>query len=156
MQYRVIDIIHGTIVDGTGLRSSVYFAGCNHRCKGCHNPESWDFGAGRAMELEEIVSEVTSEGLKVTLTGGDPAYQDLLPLLTALKERGCDIWMYTGFSWEWLLGQRREWLDYIDVVVDGEYKEDQKEDGLRFRGSLNQRIIDVKVELGKQRTCGPT
>lgn len=144
---RVMDIIEGTSVDGPGLRTSVYLAGCAHRCPGCHNPQTWDFAAGRDMTVAEILEVVRRADFDLTLTGGDPMYQAraLLPLVRAVKEDGYDIWCYTGFTLEELDGVdgAAALLPYIDTLVDGPFVEALKNTDLIFRGSSNQRIIDL-------------
>lgn len=148
---RVLDISEGTSVDGPGLRTSIYFAGCNHRCEGCHNPQSWDFGAGTPMTDDEIVEVVERNGFNVTFTGGDPMYlaAELLPLARRLKQLGYNIWCYTGFLFEELIDdpERRALLEQIDVVVDGPFSLAQRDISLRFRGSSNQRLIAVAPSL---------
>jgi anaerobic ribonucleoside-triphosphate reductase activating protein len=148
---RVLDISEGTSVDGPGLRTSIYFAGCNHRCEGCHNPQSWDFGAGTPMTDDEIVEVVERNGFNVTFTGGDPMYlaAELLPLARRLKQLGYNIWCYTGFLFEELIDdpERRTLLEQIDVVVDGPFSLAQRDISLRFRGSSNQRLIAVEPSL---------
>lgn len=145
---RVLDIVPGTSVDGPGLRTSIYFAGCAHRCPGCHNPQSWDFGGGHEMTVEEIISEIDRHGFNVTFSGGDPIYQ--LPPLTLLARelttRGYTLWCYTGFQYEELAGNPAadSLLSLIDVLVDGPFEEDKKDLSLLFRGSFNQRLISVK------------
>ena len=81
---RVLDIVAGTSVDGPGLRTSIYFAGCLHHCAGCHNPQSWDMQGGRQMSIDEIVERVEQEGFNVTFSGGDPVYQ-LIPLINLAR-----------------------------------------------------------------------
>jgi anaerobic ribonucleoside-triphosphate reductase activating protein len=153
---RVLDIVPGTSVDGPGLRTSIYFAGCNHRCEGCHNPQSWDFEGGKLMTIEQIVAVVEQEGFNVTFSGGDPLYQ--LPVLKvlakALKARGYNIWCYTGFVFEELAADERysELLQQLDVVVDGPFVMSQRDIALRFRGSSNQRLIDVKKSVKEGKT----
>lgn len=153
MKTRILNIIPDTAVDGTGLRTSVYFAGCNHRCKGCHNPESWNFNAGEEIEISEIVDKVDEyDNHKVTLSGGDPMYrkEEVDELIKELKKRIPDIniWIYTGFTHEELIDLDdnivNEILDNIDVLVDGPFVEDLKSDECLFRGSTNQRIIYLK------------
>ena len=102
---RVLDILPGTSVDGPGLRTSVYLAGCAHRCPGCHNPQSWDFDGGREMTVGEIVDEIERHGFNVTLSGGDPLYQPdgVRALAEELRRRGYTIWLYTGFLFEQML-----------------------------------------------------
>lgn len=148
----VLRIVRGTSVDGPGLRTSVYLAGCTHHCPGCHNPQSWDFGGGTPMTVDEIVADVAADEEDITLTGGDPLQQPkaLLPLVKELKSRlHSNIWCYTGYSWSQLVAdvQLRPILDYLDVVVDGEFVQAKRDIGLRFRGSSNQRLIDVQRSL---------
>ena len=100
---RVLDIVAGTSVDGPGLRTSIYFAGCHHRCPGCHNPQSWDPEGGTEMTVEQIMAEIVENDFNVTFSGGDPLYQDpeaLLELATAIRDAGYTLWCYTGFVYE--------------------------------------------------------
>lgn len=148
---RVIDIVRGTTVDGPGFRTSIYFAGCDEHCQGCHNPQTWDHGAGREMSIGEIVGAINEEDFNVTFSGGDPLCQidQLIELAQMLKRDGRDIWCYTGRTFENLL----KWdkflglAPYVDVVVDGPYIENLRDIDLQFRGSSNQRIIDVGMTL---------
>ena len=148
---QVLKIIPGTTVDGIGLRTSIYLAGCRHCCKGCHNPQSWDFNAGEPMNVEEIMERVIEEDFNVTLTGGDPLWQvdKLLQLVKAIKEKGYNIWCYTGFTWEEIIDspQLSQILKWVDVIVEGRFVEELRDITLRFRGSSNQRIIKVKETL---------
>lgn len=147
MKLRVLDIVPGTSVDGPGLRTSIYFAGCHHRCPGCHNPQSWDPLGGKEMTVDEIMEVVKENGFNVTFSGGDPLYQAaaLVPLARAIKEEGFTIWCYTGFLYEDLfqIPEYKELLRYVDVLVDGPFIEAQRDIRLRFRGSGNQRLIAV-------------
>lgn len=145
---RVSGIVDGTSVDGPGLRTSIYFAGCLHRCPGCHNPHTWDFRAGQEMTPDEILRRVDDNGHNVTFSGGDPVYSAaaLVPLARAIKERGYTLWLYTGFEYESLgaLGDDvRQLLECVDVLVDGPYVEALRDTSLTFRGSSNQRLIDL-------------
>lgn len=144
---RVLDIIPGTSVDGPGLRTSIYFAGCAHGCPGCHNPRSWDFNGGHPMSIDQIMAVITEEGFNVTLTGGDPMYQadKLLPLVRSIKAAGLTLWCYTGFLLQELRANpaMNALLDYIDVIVDGPFIESERDLSLPFRGSRNQRIIPL-------------
>ncbi len=148
---KVLDIIPGTAVDGPGLRTSIYFSGCTHHCDGCHNPQSWDFEAGTLMTTEQIMEFVEENGFNVTFTGGDPMAHaiDLLPLAKELKARGYNIWCYTGYTFEQLIKMPgcRGLLDFIDVIVDGPFIKSQRDLNLRFRGSSNQRLINVPESL---------
>lgn len=146
---RILDIIEGTIVDGPGLRTSIYFAGCSHRCAGCHNPHSWDFEGGQEMSVEEILAIIEKNGFNVTFSGGDPLYQidmGLIDLAERIKALGLDIWCYTGYTLEEIKASEglSKIIDVVDVIVDGPYIESLRDITLRFRGSSNQRIIPVK------------
>lgn len=146
----VLDIIDGTVVDGPGFRLSIYCAGCNHRCKGCHNPQSWDFGAGRQVTIGELLEIVKASPWNVTFSGGDPFYQasEFAYLARMIKqETSKTIWCYTGFTLEELVQEndsaRIELLRSVDVLVDGPFVEGLKDEQLRFRGSSNQRILEA-------------
>ena len=147
MPLRVINIAEGTSVDGPGLRTSIYFAGCEHACPGCHNPESWPFDAGSDWTVEKLMSVVRFNRFDVTFSGGDPMYQAeaLVPLAREIKAAGYTIWCYTGFRFEAIRDKSpyKELLEYLDVLVDGPFVETLKPKGpaLRFRGSENQRFI---------------
>lgn len=153
----VLSIIEDTMVDGPGFRTSIYCAGCRHACPGCHNPQSWDFSGGRAMTTEEIMRVIVADPYaNVTFTGGDPMYQPegFAELARAIHERTeKDIWCYTGFTFEQLLGnpRQRALLEQIDVLVDGPFVKALRNDELIFRGSSNQRIIDVPRSLEEGR-----
>lgn len=148
---RVLDIIPGTSVDGPGLRTSIYLAGCPHHCPGCHNPQSWDFNGGHQMTVMDILEEVERHGFNVTFSGGDPIYQfrPLTRLAEKLTKRGYTIWCYTGFRFEELLANADivPLLKRLEVVVDGPFVEALKDSSLLFRGSSNQRIIQVASSL---------
>ena len=145
------------MVDGPGFRTSIYCAGCRHACPGCHNPQSWDFSGGHAMTTEDIMRVIESDPYaNVTFTGGDPMYQPegFAELARTIRQRTTkDIWCYTGFTFETLVNnpRQRALLEQIDVLVDGPYIKDQRDETLLFRGSRNQRIINVKDSLAKGR-----
>ena len=147
MSLRVLQIVPGTSVDGPGLRTSVYLAGCNHRCPGCHNPASWDFDGGTEMSARELAEVVVAHGFNVTLTGGDPfLHHDLAELellLEILRDNGLKIWVYTGFKYEQLAADIRiaHLLPYFEAIVDGPFVETRLSPSLPFRGSNNQRIV---------------
>ena len=147
MKIRILDIIKGTTVDGPGFRTSIYFAGCVHQCPGCHNPQSWDFSAGMEMEIEEILKIVREEDFDVTLSGGDPLCSpvELFELTKAIKILGYNIWVYTGYTYEEIKDNKilKDSLQYVDTIVDGRFIESLKNPDLQFRGSANQRIIDL-------------
>ena len=141
---RVLDIVSGTSVDGPGLRTSIYFAGCHHACPGCHNPLSHDPNGGYPITVSDLLDKITVNDENVTFSGGDPLYQpvaQLIELADALHSRGYDIWCYTGFIYEDTCDNPL--LRHIDVLVDGPFVESLRDTSLVFRGSSNQRIIDL-------------
>lgn len=142
---RVVNIIEGTSVDGPGLRTSIYLAGCRHHCPGCHNPQTWDFDAGRDMTVDEIMEVVREADFDVTFSGGDPIEQAeaLLPLAKAINESGHSIWLYTGYTFDQLkaMPQAVALFPYIEAIVDGPFIEVLKDIDLIFKGSSNQKII---------------
>ena len=149
---RVLDIIEDTMVDGPGFRTSIYCAGCLHGCPGCHNPQSWDFDQGREMTTRQLMAIITADPYaNVTFSGGDPMYQaaGFAELAHAIhNETQKDIWCYTGFMYESLISHdQRELLEHVDVLVDGPYVERLRDTDLLFRGSSNQRLIDVPKSL---------
>lgn len=149
---RVLDIKYGTSVDGIGLRTSIYCAGCEHHCPGCHNPQSWSEDGGESVSVEELFELIMDADMNVTFTGGDPMLhpEAFIALAKMIKQRSDKtIWCYTGYRFEDLLQHpvRRELVELCDVVVDGRFVEAEKDLSLHFRGSRNQRIIDVKKSL---------
>ena len=153
MRLRILDIVEDTMVDGPGFRTSIYCAGCRHQCKGCHNPQSWDFNQGREMTVEEIMRIIMADPYTrgVTFSGGDPMYQAarFAELARQIHRRTQkDVWCYTGFTFESLIQQdQRELLAEVDVLVDGPFVESLHDPDLLFRGSSNQRLIDVQASL---------
>lgn len=165
---RVLDIVDNTIVDGPGLRLSIYFAGCQHHCPGCHNPESWDMNGGTEYTPKELLTKILESGKKkITLSGGDPLYQpinELNQLCQLIKQEipGSNIWLYTGFrAIDILHNAYKKSVDdnpfenlvnyltystiihYVDTIVDGPFIEKYKDENLQFRGSSNQHIINI-------------
>ena len=138
----ILDILEDTTVDGPGFRTAIYAAGCPNGCPGCHNPESWDINRGHWMSTEEILEKVLADNFAdVTFSGGDPMFQPegFTQLAHAIKERSRkNIWCYTGYT--------------IDVLVDGKFKKELRDEELYFRGSRNQRLIDVQTSLQKGET----
>lgn len=142
-----------TIVDGEGIRFSVYLSGCSHHCPGCHNPESWSPLAGQPLtpeKVDEIIDEIGQNPLLdgITFSGGDPMYNpaEFLPLVRKMREEtGLNIWCYTGYTYEELLADpaRKPILNYIDVLVDGRFEKKFYSPRLEFRGSSNQRILTI-------------
>ncbi|QWG51541.1 anaerobic ribonucleoside-triphosphate reductase activating protein [Bacillus mycoides] len=148
---KVMTIIHDSVVDGEGLRTVVFFAGCPHRCIGCHNPKSWNVCNGTEMTVEEIVKEIEKNSLTdVTFSGGDPFFQaaEVKKVAKAVKDLRKNLWIYTGYRLEEIQSAQNndmiELLQYGDVLVDGRFELDKKDLTLPFRGSSNQRIIRLK------------
>ena len=154
MNYHKIDKC--SISNGIGVRTVLWVSGCEHHCKGCHNPETWDYNSGKSFdefakaELLENLSKPYIDG--ITYSGGDPLhwanYSDIISLAKEIRKRFPDKtqWLYTGYTFEYLVQYndgRDEIFDYIDVMVDGQFIEKQRDLTLPFRGSANQRIIDV-------------
>jgi anaerobic ribonucleoside-triphosphate reductase activating protein len=146
---RVAGLTDDSIVDGKGFRFVIFTQGCLHHCKGCHNPETWDMNGGNEMDIEEIKIKIKQNGLLdgITFSGGDPFYQaaPCAKLAKWAKENGLNIWAYTGFVYEDLLKmpEVKEFLDLVDVLVDGPFILEEKSLLLNFRGSKNQRVIDL-------------
>ena len=154
----ILDILEDTTVDGPGFRTAIYAAGCPNGCPGCHNPESWDINREHWMSTEEILEKVLADNFAdVTFSGGDPMFQPegFTQLAHAIKEWSRkNIWCYTGYTFEKLLRNPRQaqLLKYIDVLVDGKFKKELRDEELYFRGSRNQRLIDVQTSLQKGET----
>ncbi len=151
---KVLNISEGTIVDGPGLRTSIYFAGCTHQCLGCHNPQSWDPDGGDEMSEEQLLEIIKYNDFPVTLSGGDPLFQldEVTSLARRIKnELGKNIWCYTGYKWESIVHkpEYHTLLQYIDVLVDSPFILDKRDISLKFRGSSNQRVIDVAASMEK-------
>ncbi len=152
------------IANGIGVRTSLFVSGCRHHCKGCFNPETWDFDYGKPFDKaaeDEIILSLKSEFIRgITVLGGEPFEKEnqkaLLPFIKRIKAEfpEKDIWFFSGYLFEELTGKIKnplcrtedtdELLSLIDVLVDGEYVEKQKNISLKFRGSENQRLIDIK------------
>lgn len=157
---RIAGLVQDSIVDGPGLRLAVFTQGCPHRCEGCHNPETHDENGGIEIPVEEIVGKMRANPLTdgVTLSGGEPFSQadDCAEIAEAAKKEGLSVWAYTGYTFEELLqsGDRhiRNLLALTDVLVDGPYVESERSLNLKWRGSRNQRLIDVPKSLAEGNT----
>jgi len=153
---RIAGIISESVVDGPGVRYVVFSQGCPHACEECHNPNTWDTQGGYEMTPREICKQIrkASSSIKgVTLSGGEPFLQsaEMAELARRVHELGMDVVTYTGYVYEDLLGLEPgepaigQLLEQTDILIDGPFKKDQKDIGLRFRGSSNQRLIDMKA-----------
>ncbi|NLG84304.1 MAG: anaerobic ribonucleoside-triphosphate reductase activating protein [Firmicutes bacterium] len=159
---RLAGLVKESVVDGPGLRAVVFVQGCPHRCPGCHNPKTWDPAGGFLMTVEELWDEI--KGLRllrgITYSGGEPFAQaaPLALLAERIKGKGWDLFVYTGYTWEEL--QRRRTHDpgsdrllrLADVLVDGPFILAARDPRLPFRGSRNQRLIDLRASEGAGRS----
>ncbi len=157
MDIQVLRVVEETTVDGPGFRNSIYCAGCKHACPGCHNPQSWTMNGGESRSVESLASQLLADSFAdVTFTGGDPLYQAEAfgELARQIKEESHKtIWCYTGFLFEQLMGKTEYMplLQHLDVLVDGPFVAAKRDEDLHFRGSSNQRIIDVPASLEQGR-----
>jgi anaerobic ribonucleoside-triphosphate reductase activating protein len=170
-----LKIEHEDVCNGSGLRCTIWFTSCSHMCKGCFNKETWDPDSGIPFDelaKQEIFNELSKNYISgITLSGGDPLHENnLSEVLSLVKEirnlfPNKTIWLYTGYTWEEIrnaFGKSKEWLQsrwkdsainrweiisMCDVIVDGEYIDDQRDITLKWRGSSNQRVIDVQKSL---------
>ncbi len=157
MKIRLAGVIRESIVDGPGIRFVVFTQGCKHGCKGCQNPETHDMDGGYLTDTQKIVDAVKQNKIikGVTLSGGDPLFQPkaTLDLCQKLKAEGYDIMIYTGYVFENLLKMNDEdilgILKLCDTLVDGPFILEKRSLSCRFRGSTNQRLIDVQASLEK-------
>lgn len=154
---RIAGFVEESIVDGPGFRIVIFFQGCAHHCYGCHNPETWDFEGGKEVSFDLIKKIIDDNPYAdgITLSGGDPLYQidASTEIAEYAKSKGLDVFLYTGFLFEEVLemtkaNQRlKDLLNNVDTLIDGPFILEQRHLSLKFRGSSNQRIIDVKKSL---------
>ncbi len=154
---RLSGIAYESLVNGPGIRRVFFAQGCKHNCKGCFNPDTHDFSGGEEKDMDELIEDVLDNPFikGITFSGGDPFEQadKFAYMAKKFKEHDLNIWSYTGYTYEDILKNKdyhkgwNELIKYIDVLVDGKFEEDKKEEGLKFRGSSNQRIIDVQKSL---------
>lgn len=158
------NIKHDDQTNGDGIRVTLFVSGCSHHCPECQNPQTWDSNSGIELDseaLQEILFELSKDYISgITLSGGDPMFALNLPeiysLCASIKRVFPDktIWLYTGYTYEQLLCSDniivRGILSLIDILVDGEYKKDLRDTSLKWRGSTNQRVIDVAKSLDKK------
>ena len=157
MKLRIAGLVEESVVDGDGCRFSVFVQGCHRRCPGCHNPETHAFDGGREIDTEDILRQIQENPLLagITFSGGEPFCQPrpLLDLARAVHRLGLDVWSYSGNTLEELRSMEdadvSALLDEIDVLVDGAFIEAQRDLTLKFRGSRNQRVIDMKATRQK-------
>lgn len=162
MDINIAGTVCESMVDGPGLRYVIFVQGCPHHCEGCHNPETHSFTGGRTVDIEELFSECVEDPLHigVTFSGGEPFCQAeaLHALAVKFKERGLHLMCYSGWTFEELLDKSkseegvRKLLSVIDVLVDGRFMINERSLALSFRGSKNQRLIDVPKSLAENST----
>ena len=153
MNIRLAGLVPESIVDGPGYRLAVFVQGCPHACVGCHNPKTHDFAGGYLADTDEIIAKLGKNPLVrgITLTGGEPMMQPeaLAQIAFAAKEKGMSVWCYTGYTLEALWREKRpdrmRLLDAVDVLVDGPYVAHERSLDLLYRGSKNQRLIDMNA-----------
>lgn len=161
MKIRIAGTVNDSIVDGPGLRFSVFTQGCPHGCPGCHNPETHDPTGGQETDTAALIEKMGKNPLLsgLTLSGGDPMLQAAAccELARAAHEKGLNVWLYTGYTWEELMEEndpeRMALLRETDVLVDGRFVLAERSLELDYRGSRNQRLIDVPASLGKGAIC---
>lgn len=156
---RLSGIAYESLVNGPGIRRVFFAQGCKHNCKGCFNLDTHDFCGGEERDIELLIKDTLDNPILsgVTFSGGDPWEQadKFAYMAKTFKENGLNIWSYTGYTYEYILENKdtrlgwNELLNNIDILVDGKFEEDKQQDGLRFRGSVNQRIIDIRESLKK-------
>lgn len=154
MNIRTAGIVNDSIVDGPGLRLTVFTQGCPHRCPGCHNPQSHSFDGGEWRDTEDILNIARENILLdgITLSGGEPFAQAAAcaSIAKGAHEAGLNVWCYTGYTFETLLDGNGEWrqlLENIDILVDGPFLQELRTLNAAYRGSSNQRILDVPASL---------
>ncbi len=147
MDIRIAGIIPESIVDGEGIRYAIFMQGCNRRCEGCQNPATHKLDGGKIVDTSELINAIKKNPLLsgITLTGGEPLLQiePAIELAKAAKNLGLNVWCYTGYTLEEIPPAAQELLNYVDVLVDGEFILALRDLELDFRGSSNQRIIDL-------------
>ncbi len=142
---RIAGIVRDSITNGVGVRDVIFVQGCGKHCEGCHNPQTWDYNGGEHRFIGDLVKELSDSSNNVTISGGEPfdQYYDLVELCRQLKQQGKSIWVYTGNIVKPTHSVYKKLAVYVDVIVDGRFCIGLKDKELLFRGSSNQRIIDL-------------
>ena len=147
LKIRIAGVVPESIVDGEGIRYAIFMQGCLRRCEGCQNPATHQLDGGKIVDTAELISAIKKNPLLsgITLTGGEPLLQikPAIELAKATKNLGLNVWCYTGYTFEEIPPDAQELLKYVDVLVDGEFILAQRDLELDFRGSKNQRIINL-------------
>lgn len=152
---KVAGIIRNSVVNGIGIRDVIFLQGCEHYCKGCHNPETWSKEDGTLMDICELANQFKESMNPMTISGGEPLlqYSELVMFMSFLnRNKGTRFWLYTGFKYEEIPPHMLEELaKYVDVLVDGQFELEKKDLTLRFRGSSNQRLIDLPRSVANKK-----
>lgn len=150
----IMDYYASSITNGEGVRQVWFTAGCPHHCVGCQNPQTWEISNGKFIGNDRIAQISIESPFNVTFSGGDPLYQwdDLKDICKRIKPYK-NIWIYTGYTWESIIKRidYKSLLDNVDIIVDGRFVKKLADSHLQFRGSSNQRVIDVKRSLNEGR-----
>ena len=155
MRTRIAGIVNDSIVDGPGIRCTIFFQGCIHNCEDCHNKHTHDLNGGYEIEVDEIMRQIMDNPLLdgVTLSGGDPLLQidACIEVAKKVQDLGLNVVCYTGFTYEQALKLKgfSKLQNYIDILIDGKYDKKLRDLSLKYRGSKNQRIIDMKHTIEK-------
>ncbi len=153
---RIAGVATESVVDGPGIRSAIFFQGCPHACPGCHNPDTWRFDGGKEISLTELIRLLDLNPLVtgVTFSGGEPFQQAPVVAILGnyLRKLGLNIWVYTGFTWDFLMANLdragyKELIGVAEVLIDGPFVQEQRDLSLLFRGSTNQRLIKVAESM---------
>ncbi len=157
---RIAGVVKESIVDGPGLRYVVFTQGCPHNCEGCHNPQTHDFNSGKIVNIDKIIEDFGKDPLLrgITISGGEPFVQakQVANLISKIDTNKYDVMVYTGYTYEKLISSANEnnrfmeLLEVTDILIDGKFDMNLKDDLIPFRGSSNQRAIDVKKSLKQQ------
>ena len=157
MDLRVAGIVKESVVDGPGFRYVIFAQGCVHKCKGCHNPQTHSFDGGYVCNADDILREIKASYMLdgITCSGGEcfESAEGFAYIARKVREMGLNVWTYTGYTYEYIIEhmkERKGWKELLyntDVLIDGKYEEELKDISLAYRGSGNQRIIDVRESL---------
>lgn len=151
---RIAGIVRDSIVDGVGIRDVVFFQGCSHKCRGCQNPHTWPYSGGEFYYIPDLVKALADSDNDITISGGEPfdQFEALLRLVTYIRlNTDKKIWLYTGNTVDPSKYTYRMLSPYVDVIVDGMFIPERKDSNLKFRGSSNQRIIDLPKTIMQQK-----
>lgn len=161
MKIKLAGLVSDSIVDGPGFRFTIFTQGCPHRCKGCHNPQTHDFDAGRYADCDKIIEKIKQNKMitGVTFSGGEPFCQPepCAYMARLLKEAGYHLMAYSGYTFEQLLEMSKkddnvnEFLSLLDILIDGPFILEERSLELSFKGSRNQRTVDVKESIKQGR-----